>query len=80
MFDDYSCSIETLITIVLAAYVEKAHRLMKCDGERRMMDDDNAKRRLRCPIAPKVLDPAGPHVAQLVMASILLSAWRLGDA
>jgi len=39
MPNDYLCSIEPPVTIVLAASVRKAHRLMKCDGENRMVDE-----------------------------------------
>jgi hypothetical protein len=35
----YLRSIEPPVTIVLAAFVGKAHRLMKCDGEIRMVDE-----------------------------------------
>src|SRR6266404_9143071 len=41
----------------------------------RMIDDsdDNTKRRLQCPTAPKVLDLAEPRDAQFVMASLVSS-------
>jgi hypothetical protein len=39
MPDVYLRSIEPLIVIVLAACVGKAHRLMKCDAEKRMIDE-----------------------------------------
>ena len=55
---------------------------MKCDGEKRMIDeqrDDNGKRRLQCPTAPKVLDLAEPRDAQFVMASLVSSGTTRGE-
>src|SRR5882672_1353028 len=55
---------------------------MKCDGEKRMIDEQrpyNTKRRLQCQTAPKVLDPAEPRDAQFVMASLVSSGTTRGE-
>src|SRR6266481_5356502 len=41
--------------------------------------DDNTKRRLQCPTAPKVLDVAEPRDAQSVMASLVSSGTTRGE-
>jgi hypothetical protein len=53
--------------------------LMKCESERRKIDDDNTKRRLLCLIAPKVLDQAGPCVARFAMANLASSGTTHGE-
>src|SRR5258708_4172471 len=41
--------------------------------------EDNTKRRLQCPTAPKVLDLAVPRDAQFVMASLVSSGTTRGE-
>ena len=55
--------------------------LMKCDREKRMIDDsdDTTKRRLQCRTAPKVLDLAGPRDARFVKASLVSSGTTRGE-
>jgi hypothetical protein len=54
---------------------------MKCDGKKGCStnSDDNTKRRLQCPTAPKVIDLAEPRDAQFVMASLVSSGTTRGE-
>src|SRR3954453_12659203 len=54
---------------------------MQCDGGKgcSTTSDDSTKRRLRCPIAPIILDLAVPRDAQFVMASLVSSGTTRGE-
>jgi hypothetical protein len=57
----------------------RAHEVRRV--KKRMIDDSDTstKRRLQCPIAPKVLDPAEPRDAQFVMATLVSSGTTRGE-
>jgi hypothetical protein len=82
MSDDYQRSIESLIAIVLGCIGGKAHRLMKCDGEKE--DNRRAATTLprgdfKCPTAPRIPELAELRDAQFVMASLVLSGTTRGE-
>ena len=53
---------------------------MQCDGGKGWStNNDSTKRRLRCPIAPIILDLAEPRDAQFVMARLFWSGTTRGE-
>jgi hypothetical protein len=82
MPDVYLRSIELLIVLILGCIRRKG---AEADEVRRLEkgwstnSDDNTKRRLRCPTAPKALDLAEPRDAQFVMASLASSGTTRGE-
>src|SRR3954454_18297079 len=67
--------------MVLGCMCSNAHEFMKCDEEKRGSRNNCTKtrRRLRCPIAPKLLSLAEPRDVQFVTARLVSSGTIRGE-
>jgi hypothetical protein len=82
MPDDYLCSIEALIAIVLGCICWRRAEASKYDGEGRIIDEPRRqipRGDCKCPTAPRASDPAEPRDAQFVTASLVWSGTTRGE-